>query len=162
DVGHPEVEAELHVLLYDWLLATVTVGRADIHAVLAEATEPGRGRGVTGRHHAALARGEELSWVKRERGQFGARADGTGQIRGPGGAGGVLDHGDVQRIAQGAHRIQVGGHSRLIDEDDRTRTGGQTGLHGRRSEVLSGQVHIAEHWLRAGVTHGVGRGDERQ
>ena len=68
----------------------------------------------------------------------------------------------LERIAQGAHRIQVGGHSRLIDQDHGAGPAGQMRLHGLWHEVLRGQVHIGEDWLRTDVTHRIGRGNERK
>ena len=47
----------------------VAFGRADVHAVLAQAAGPGRQVGVGGGEHAALAGGEELARVERPGGQ---------------------------------------------------------------------------------------------
>ena len=98
--------------------AAVPVGRADVHAMLAKPAEPGGDRSVRRGEHAAFTRGEELARVKGEGGERGPGADRAAPVRGSGGAGGVLDHGDLARIAQRADRIQVSGRSRLVDQDD--------------------------------------------
>src|SRR5580765_8546505 len=58
-VRHAEVEAKLQVVLDDWLAAGVACGRGQVHAVLAEPTQPNRDIGVRGHEHTALASGEQ-------------------------------------------------------------------------------------------------------
>ena len=64
DIGHPEVEADLGVVLDHRLPTAVPVSSADIHAMFAQSADPGGYRVVGGREHASLAGGKELARVE--------------------------------------------------------------------------------------------------
>src|SRR5207302_2097800 len=107
DVGDPEVEAHLEVLLDDGALGAVAGGGAHAHAMLAQAAQPLRpvvpGRG----DHAALAGGEHLAGVEREDDEVRVAADQLAVDGRADGTGSVLDHCDPERIAERVDRLNV-------------------------------------------------------
>ncbi len=81
DVGHPVVEGGLQVGLEHRLRAGVPVGGGDVHAVFAQAAQPGGPVRVVQRDHAAFAGGQHLARVEGPGGDFGA---GTGRLQATG------------------------------------------------------------------------------
>ena len=57
---------------------------------------------------------------------------------------GVLDDSNAARLAQGPHPVQVGGHARLVDQEDGAGASGQARLRRLGDEVLRRLVDVGE------------------
>ena len=80
----------------------------------------------------------------------------------PDGAGGIFDDRDPARIAQRPHTSEVGGYTRLVNEDDSTGAIGQVRLHRRRSQVLRDLLDVGEYGHCSDVARRVRGRDEGQ
>ena len=80
--------------------------------------------------------------MERERGEIGVGADRRAAVRRADRAGGVLDDRDARAARTSAvHGVEVGGHARLVDDDD-----------GARAAVSAGSIVSGVRFCVAGST----------
>ena len=137
EVGHAEVEAELGVLLeHDGAPLACRSWALDDHPVLAQPPQPAGQLGVGRQQHPALAGGDELARMERERDRAGRRRpagrDRWSRWRTP------RPRSRSRRAAAQTASIasDVGRHARLVDDDHRPGRGRQRSRDGVRRDVL--------------------------
>ena len=120
DVRHPVVVADCRVRLEDHLCRAVTHGVGHAHRMLAQQPELSVPFGVARREHAAIARADHLSRMKRETRHVTVRATDLLPFAFPvdlaaDGAGRVLDQRQPMLARDRHDAPQVAGHADLVD-----------------------------------------------